>query len=296
MADTLAANVAELTQDLIVATLALMGQDAPLMNLVTRQNLGKGHNRLLVPRVNATFSVQTPTEGDEIVTSSQFDLTSSTLAPTLRAIMVRVSERAEYFSKEDILTFVSRELARAQAQDVDTDIGAEFVNFGGTDIGATNRNLRIADVRRGNRQLMAVTPANGGPAMGQKYLVISPMQEEMLLADAGGLGQLSTAGTNTAPWIPQGLSQDIIDNYFVGRWFGIPVFRDGYIVSVGSAFSGGLFTKNVITLAMSKDWDMKTFDVPNWIGPVIRCVADYNSGVTGFSQHGIEVLSNDTAP
>jgi len=296
MADTLADNLAESTNELIAATVALMPQTAPMMNLVRRQTIMKGFDRVEIPRMNSTFSVQTPTEGDEIVSTSQYDLTSTTIQPTLRAIYVRVSGRAEYFSRDNVIASVSRELARAQGEDIDTDLNAEFVNFGGTDVGATNRNLRIADIRSARRQLLAVTPANGGPAPMPIYLVVSPMQEEMLLADAGGLGAASTAGTNLSPWVPDGLSQDIIDSYFVGRWFGVPVFRDGYIVAVGSAFSGGFFSKEALMLAISKEWQVKTFEGSEWIGPIIRSVADYNSGIPSFTRWGIEVLSNATAP
>ena len=296
MPDTLAANVAEVTQELITATVALMPQTAVMMNLVRKQMIEKGHDRVEIPRMNATFSVNTPTEGDEIVNAQQYDLTSTTIQPTLRAMYVRLSGRAEYFSRDNILSFVSRELARAQGQDIDTDLLAEFVNFTSTDVGATNRNLRLADIRRGRRQLLAVTPANGGPAPMPISLVVSPMQEEMLLADAGALGQLSTAGTNTAPWIPDGLSKDLITGNYVGSWFGIPVFRDGYLVTASSAFSGGMFSKEALMLAISKDWDIKTFEESSWIGPIIRCVADYNSGVPSYTQWGVEVLSNDTAP
>lgn len=296
MPDTLATNVAETTQEIIAATVALMPQTAPMMNLVTRYNIPKGHDRVEIPRMNSTFTVQTPTEGDEIVAASQYDLTSTTIQPTLRAIYVRLSGRAEYFGRDNLIAAVSKELARAQGVDIDDDLTAEFANFGNTDVGATNRNLRLADIRRAVRVLQANTAANGGPPAKPWYLVLSPMQVEMLLADAGALGAGSTAGTNTAPWIPDGLSQEILDNYFVGRWFTVPVFQDGNIDAASNVFSGAMFAKEALMLAMSKDWDMKTFEESEWIGPIIRCVADYNSGIPSFTRWGVEVVSNDTAP
>ena len=296
MADSLATNFAEVTQELILATVALMPQTAVMMNLVTRQPISKGHDRVEIPRMNATFSVNTPTEGDEIVNGQAYDLTSTTIQPTLRAMYVRASGRAEYFSRDNVMGFLTKELARAQGQDIDTDLLAEFANFTTTDVGATNRNARLADVRRASRQLDEIAPASGGPSPRPRALVVSPMQEEMLLVDAGALGMLSTAGTNTAPWIPDGLSADILKTYHVGSWFGIPVYRDGYLVSASSAFSGGLFPKEALMLAISKEWDVKVYDESEWIGPIIRCVADYNSGIPSFATWGVEVLSNATAP
>ena len=113
MADTLSTNLAETTTELVVSTLTLMPQMAPMLGLVRRQPIGKGHDRVEIPRVNSTFSVQTPTEGDELVTSSQFDLTSTTIQPTHRAIMIRVHERATYFSADDVIALVSKEIGRA---------------------------------------------------------------------------------------------------------------------------------------------------------------------------------------
>lgn len=295
MPDTLSANLAEVSQELIAATYALIPQEAPMPSLVRRIEIKKGNNRLQIPRVNATFDVQVPTEGDELVTSSQFDLTQTTITPSLRAIVVRVSERAEYFSRDDVIAHVSKELARAQARDMDTDLLAEFANFTQTPVGSTGAALTLAVVRRGRRQLLEVVPTggnSGGPAPMPIYLVVSPMQEEMLLANAGGQGVVS----NTTPWVPEGLSQDIIDSYFVGRWFGVPVFRDGYLTPVANSFTGGMFSKEALHLAMSKDWDFDTFKVPNWIGTVIRSVADYNSGVGAYGDWGVSVLSNATAP
>ena len=129
MADTLAANVTALSQQLVDATVMQMPQVAPLMNLVERIDIPTGRNSVEIPRANSTFSVQTPTEGDDIVESSQFDLTSTSIAPTLRAINIRISERARYFSQQDTLRLISQELARAQGQDVDTDISAELGPF-----------------------------------------------------------------------------------------------------------------------------------------------------------------------
>src|SRR3990167_10812505 len=129
MADTLTTNIAESVTEIVNSTIALMPQKAPMMNLVTVKRIPKGFDRLEIPRVNSTSTVQTPTEGDELVVSSQFDLTSTTIQPTHRALMVRVHERATYFSRDNVIELVSQELSQTQAQDIDTDLTAEFANF-----------------------------------------------------------------------------------------------------------------------------------------------------------------------
>lgn len=292
MADTLTTNIAESVTEIVTATIALMPQKAPMINLVTKKNIPKGYDRLEIPRVNSTSTVQTPTEGDELVTSSQFDLTSTTIQPTHRALMVRVHERATYFSKDDVIKLVSEELSQTQAQDIDTDLTAEFANFGsGNDVGTTNTDLTLAVLRQARRLLLANTRANGGPAPAPIYTVLAPIPEENLFTDLGVQGVVSS----TSPWIPTGMSEEMIQNYFIpqGQLLGVQMFRDGYMTENGSAdFICGMFSKQALWLAISKEWDMKTFEVPNWIGVIIRCVADYNSGVGAYPLWGSQITAD----
>lgn len=292
MADTLTTNVAESVQEIITATVELIPQKAPMPNLVTRYNIPKGHDRVEIPRVNATFTVQTPTEGDELVNSSQFDLTSTTIQPTRRAIMVRVDERPTYFSKDDIIKLCSNELARAEAQDIDTDLTAEFTNWAtGNDVGTTNTDLTLAVLRTAHRLLQANTVANGGPAPMPINLVLAPIPLENLLTNIGLQGVVGS----TSPWIPAGLSEMLIKNYFVpqNHLVGVDMFWDGYMTQDGSSdFICSMFSKEALWLAISKDWDMKTFEVPNFIGVILRAVADYNSGIASFTGWGSQITAD----
>lgn len=290
--DTLSANIAETTTEIVAATIAQMPQMAPMLGLVTRKSIPKGYDRVEIPRVNTTFSVQTPTEGDELVNSSQFDLTSTTIQPTRRAIMVRVDDRATYFSKDDIIDLVSNELSRAQAQDIDTDLTAEFTNFGsGNDVGTTNTDLTLATLRKARRLLRANTVANGGPAPAPIYCVIAPIPEEDVFTNLGVQGVVAS----TSPWIPAGWSQEMIASYHIpqSQLLGVGMFVDGYMTEDGSGdFICAMFSKQALWYAISKDWDMKTFEVPNWIGPIIRSVADYNSGIGAYPLWGAQITAD----
>lgn len=288
--DTLTTNIAETVVQLIAATLALLPQEAPALNLVTRMTIPKGHDRIQIPRVNSTSSVQTPTEGDELVTSSQFDLTSTTIQPTHRAIMVRVHERATYFSRDDVVSMVSQELAQTQAQDIDTDITAEYANFAVANaVGTTNTDLTLSVLANAYLNLVSVLRASGGPAPQPIYCVLAPRPEFDVFTNLGLSGSL---GSN---YILPGMSQEIISNYHIpqNRLVGVEFFRDGYMTANGSGdFICAMFSKRSMHFAVSKDWDMRTFEVPNWIGPIIRCVADYNTGIGGYTTHGATITAD----
>lgn len=290
MPDTLAANVAEITQEMIAATVMQMPQTAPAMSLFERIPIPQGRNSLEIPRANSTFSVDTPTEGDEIVTSSQFDLTSSTITPTLRVIKVRLSERAQYFSQEQILRLVSQELGRAEGQDIDTDITAEFSNLGLSG-GTTNTDLTVAVLRTAHRQLQDNTVANGGPAPDPLVTVLAPIAAENLLTNMGTQGVVAS----TAPWIPSGLSEQFIRQYLVPGTpiVGVPIFWDGYISEDGSGDDiCAMASRKAIQYAVSKDWDMRQFEESNWLGVILRARADYNSGVGKYANWGVAITAD----
>lgn len=293
MADTLSANLAETTQEMIAATVALMPQKAPCLQLVTRINIPKGHDRVEVPRVNSTSSVQTPTEGDELSLTSQFDLTSTTIQPTYRAIFVRIHERAEYFSRDDVVKLVSEEMAQTQAQDVDTDITAEFANFdSGNDVGTTNTDLTLAVLRKARRLLMANPRSSGGPVVDNINLVLAPIPMEDLLTNLGAQGVVSS----TNPWIPNGISEDIIRQYHVplnNGLVGVSVFWDGYMTQDGSGdFICGMFAKKAVHYAISKDWRIRQFETPQWPGVTLRSTADYNTGIGAYTAWGCQVTAD----
>lgn len=288
--DTLSTNIAETTQEIIAATVALMPQNSVMLNCVERMTISKGHDRVEIPRVNATFSVDTPTEGDDIVLSQAFDLTSTTIQPTLRSVLLRVSDRAQYFSRDNVVQLVSGELSYTQAADIDTDLLAELANFNSNnDVGTTNTDLKFSVLRKARRLLQANTHANGGPAPGPWYCVIAPIPEEDLMIDLGAQGVVSS----TAPWIPNGMSADMIMSYTLPSLVGLRVLVDGNMTENGSGdFICGMFSKQALQFAVSKDWDMKTFEVPNYIGTIIRSVADYNSGVGKFDRWGCTIVAD----
>ena len=296
MPDTLATNVSELTTAIIDATVMQMPQVAPLMNLVERKDIERGKNALLIPRANSTFTVQTPTEGDDITTSSQFDLTSTTISPTLRAIKIRISERAQYFSQEDILKLISQELARAEGQDIDTDLSAEFLNFHtDNDVGTTNVDLTISVLRQARRRLMAVTVANGGPAPDPIHTVLAPIPVENLLTNLGLQGTVAVGTATGQQFVPAGMSEDFIRNYMVAGipLVGVSTFWDGYLTEDGNNdFNCAMFSKQAIQLAVSKDWDMKQFEESEFVGVILRAIADYNSGIGKYDHWGSQVLAD----
>lgn len=298
MADTLSAQIAESVTEIVTTTIELIPHKAPLPSLVIRKNIAKGSDRVEIPRVNSTSTVQTPTEGDELVLTSQFDLTSTTIQPTSRVQLVRVSRRATHFSKDDVIAMVSEELAQTQSVDMDTDIAAEFANltrFSESTAGiggGTGVNLVLTDLRKARMLLKNNPRANGGPAPGRIHLVMAPPQEEDLFADFGATGVSGlTLAANPAQM--SGIPMEIIQEYHIPQNMisGMHFWVDGNLVEDGNGdVRVGIFSEKALYLAIAKDWDMETFKVPTWDGVILRAIADYNSGVGAYPRWGGSIL------
>jgi len=291
MADTLAANVAAITQEIITATQMQLPQNAPAINLVTRVPIMAGKNSVEIPRANSTFSVDTPADGEELVSGQQFDLTSTTISPVLRSQLARISYRAKHFSQEQLLSLISSEAARSQAQDIDTDITSLFANFHtDNDVGGTNTDITLAVLRTARRVLQGVTVSNGGPPDNLSVL-LAPIPVENLLTNLGVQGVVASSN----PWIPSGFSEELIKKYFVQgiNLVGVPVFWDGYMTENGSGdYIGAMFAKDSIHLAMSKDWDVDQFNESNFIGTILRWTADYDASIGKYTHWGAQITAD----
>lgn len=298
IADTLSAQIAESVTEIVTTTIELIPHKAPLPSLVVRKTIGKGHDRVEIPRVNSTSSVQTPTEGDELVLTSQFDLTSTTIQPTSRVQLVRVSRRATQFSQDDVIALVSEELAQTQSVDMDLDIAAEFTNltcFSESTAGiggGTGVNLVLTDLRHARALLKNNARSAGGPAPGRIHVVMGPIQEEDLFADFGatGVSGLTLAGN---PAQMSGIPMEIIQQYHIPQnmvW-GMTLWADGNLTEDANGdLTVGIFSEKALYLAIAKDWDMETFKVPTWDGVILRAIADYNSGVGAYPKWGGRIL------
>ncbi len=196
---------------------------------------------------------------------------------------------------------ISDEMAQTEAVDMDTDIMAQFANLTGFSAssagigGGTGVNLVLTDLRTARRYLKNNSRANGGPAPGRLYGVIGPTQEEQLFKDFGAAGlSVITASAGTANLANMsGIPQTIIQEYMIPNNMvsGISLFVDGNMVLDGNGDSTiGVFSEKALYLAITKEWDLKTFEVPNWDGIILRAIADYKTGVGGYGNWGGSIL------
>ena len=291
MADTLTTNISASYAAMVERTIAQMPQSAPMLSLARKLIVPKGSNSAQIPRVSSVSSVQTPSEGEELSTTSRFTLASNTISPTFRAIYVRIHVRAINYSQDDLVRLVSDEMALSQGQDIDTDLTGEFANWHtDNDVGATGEQLTLARLREARRVLQSVKRSKGGPPRGDVVTVLSPVVAEHVLEDIGASGVGS--GSN---WIPAGISERMIRRFHVSEipLMGTAVFVDGYMSTDGSGdYICSMFGSEALVWACSMDWQMSVFEEAEWPGVTLRSLADYNAGIAGFAHHGCQITAD----
>ena len=298
MPDTLFSNISATGQSMILRAQALMPQKAPMINLVSKQTIGKGKTQADLPYVTSQATVQNMTEGDEVVFSDTFTISSISITPGIKAIRFKVSKRAERFSQEQLISLIGDEIGRAEGQNVDELLLSQFTNFHtDNDTGTTNVDMVFAALRTANRKVIGTTVPNGGPPTGQKRsAVMSPIAYEDLLTNLGAQGAVANAN----PWIPEGPSANIMRQYAIpggDLLGGVGIFWDGYLQ--GSFVNGagdtlaGLFAEKALWYVSSQDWEQDTFKESEWIGVIIRADADYGVGVGPVNHWGAQITVDD---
>lgn len=299
MPDTLFANVTATGQSMILRAQAMMPQQAPMINLVSKAPIPTGKTQADLPYVTSTATVQTPPEGDEISFGDTFTISSISIVPGIKVINFRISSRAERFSQEQLTVMVGDEIARAEAQNIDELLLAQFTNFHtDNDSGTTNVDMTFATSRTANRKVIGTSVgANGGPPTGQKRsLVLSPIAYEDYLTSLGAQGVVGS----TNPWIPNGLSADIMKQWAVpggDLLGGVGIFWDGYLQGNFVNASGdtlcGLFAEKSLWYVYSQEWRQKVFEEAEWVGVILRADADYGVGVGPVSHWGAQITADD---
>lgn len=293
MPDTLFASVSATGQSMIQRAQALMPQQAPCMNLVSKLTIPKGKTQADLPYATSTATVQQLTEGDEVGYADNFTISVSSIVPGIRVIKYKISKRAERFSQEQLTVLVSDEMSRAQAQNVDQLITGQFTNFHtDNDVGSSGTDLAFSALSAAKVLLMRNTVINGGPAPGKISCVIAPTPYGNLMTNLGAQGVVASSN----PWIPAGLSQDIMKQFAVpggDLLGGVGIYWDGYMVANGAAdYLCAMFSEKAIYYVSSQEWEHDVFSESGWLGVILRSDADYGVGLSPFTHWGSQITAD----
>ena len=268
MAINIASGYTAVANNFILAA-RLTERDASVMaNLIRTIPMRKGQNQIDLPTFGSV-SIAALTAGVALAHPQAFAPSSSTFTASERGGMIVISDKAQRESQDQVGQLAARELGRAWAQDVDTQLFSHFDSFSatlgaaGTEITA-NYVLAALALRHGNST--EVIPV-AGPVSG----VLHTFQAYVLQSN------LTLPGTSN---VPVELQNKLIGKLFVARLFQADIFQSSKLTVDGSDDAkGALFHKEAIVRVTQQDMRVRqqrdeSARITEWV-----LVSDWGSGI-----------------
>jgi hypothetical protein len=202
---------------------------APMLTLVEHFTLGKGERQLTIPKVGQMTAADL-TDGTDMTNSADIGMTAEQIDCEEVGLKVIITDKLARQLNEDVWAMVGRQVGDAMGRKKDKDLLDLFDTLTPTNDGSDALTLSF--------YAAAATILEAVPVPLPINCVVHPYQAHPLKA--------AVAVSGTYP-IPQaGLTVDVIKQWHVGTWAGVPCFEDGNIaISTGTA-KGGMFSKSCL--------------------------------------------------
>ena len=211
-----------------------MEHNMPTSNLIEKFTLGKGNKQLTVPKVGQ-MTAEDLVDGVDLTTSQEIGLTTTDLTTGEVGLKVILTYKLLNQFNEDVFRMIGRQMGDGMARKKERDVQALFSALnGGTALGADNNLLNI---RAASACVVYATA--------QKYP--TPVS---VVHHPNALGELAinsmAIGATYYSGILQGLSEELLRNYFVMRINGVNFFHSGEIDKISGTDSGygAIFSKS----------------------------------------------------
>lgn len=212
----------------------LVARDNNIMSALVRNfNDASG----MVPRKSSIYGTVTFYSVDETtdLVAQQYSRTAKqTLTPGEVAAAFFLSDQRIESDDQDIVSDASRELGVGLAQKIEVDIISQFGSVTGGTVG-TN-----ATAMTWGKLLAAQSTLRAANAPMPYTAVLHPYQWH-------ALGTALTVAATTQP-TRSGLTDTLVNNFFVGNAYGIDIFVTSNIPITSSAASGIMFSRDALAL------------------------------------------------
>jgi hypothetical protein len=253
-----------------------------MANLVRKYTIGKGEGDSVdIPKFG-TVTAQALTEGVDMANPQQLTTSKVTITPGEVGAQIILTDKAVRAANTDLLRAAGRVLGNAMAKKQGQDLLGLLDGFSQSLPGA-GTSPTLAHLRAARSRLHGATE----PAPMKHFAVLHPYQWDAIAAD------LSPTGTYP---VPDGMSESVIRDYWVGRVLGMDVFVDGNITVDGSDDAkGGVFSKESMVLVTMKKWSVERERDASLRAWELNVVADY-----GYAEYedswGVEFYSDASTP
>ena len=247
-------SLSDMSKTVIASAISNIEPAGPTNQLVSRYDIPQGAKQVNIP-IWGRNDAHALTEGVDISTPQQLSVTVTSITASEHGIMTFVSDRLSRQNNEDILAHVGEVQGGALGRLLEDDLITLFDGFSNS-IGSAGSNLTYRDIAGAVSYLKTDNNSSFGMAPGQPNAVMHPEQIRRFVQEVTGI-QAGGSGMAAQP-IPEGITADVIQNYFRGneRAFGVPIFQSGVLSrdSDGDA-KGAVFVPGALALAMAHEME-----------------------------------------
>ena len=287
-------SLENMSKTIITNAISAVEPAGPTNQLVSRYDIPQGAKQVDIPiwgRNNAAAL----TEGVDIATPQQLSVTIKNVTSSEHGILVFVSDRLTRQNNEDILSHVGDVQGAALGRLLEDDLTALFDGFD-VSIGAQDTALTLRQIAGAVSYLKTDNDATIGLAPGQPNGVFHPEQIRRFAQEVTSIQAGGSSGMAAQP-IPQGITEDVITNYFRGneRFFGVPIFESGVIGrDTNGDAKGAIFVREALALGMAHEMEAEEERDASLRGTEMVMVGEWGE-IEVAGKWGIEMLGDASA-
>ena len=222
----------------------------------TRMNVGNG-TAVNFPRI-ASLSAVDKVAGTAVTFQTNTEAKYTINLNKHKVVPVLIEKDADLSTDVDLFAAYTRQMGKAMAQRIDTDLLALYSGFSQT-VG-TNTAITTALIRSALQKI-----DEAGETMETRHMVITPKQKWVMM-DLDPFKDASKFGSN-----------DPVMRGQIGEVYGCKVHISENVASVTDVYQNLVFTESAMGLAIQSDIDINALYVPSKVGTEV--VADMKYGV-----------------
>lgn len=212
----------------------------PMLGLIERMTLPKGHKSITVPKV-AQMTANSLADGVDLTDTEDIGMTTTSLTTGEIGLKVILTDKLIRQESEDPMRIVGRQMGDAMARKKNSDVLALFSGFS-TDLGAAGRQLELSNLV----PIITYAKANKFP------MPIAFVHHPWALYEVGRSVTTGTPSNAALSTIPDGFSADMLKDFFNFTINKVPVVEDGNITEDASGDGvGAIFSKNALVYVES---------------------------------------------
>ena len=242
MANTTSIN-SELFANLVTAAQFAAYENSVARQMVTVFDAPVNAGKILQVPVWSGITAET-ISNEAAATAKDTNTTSQTITLAEHVVYHQITDMLRDSSYSDVMAQIGDQSGRAIAEAMDTQVFAQFANFG-TNVGGSGEELTVA------RILRAAAILRTNKLVGPFYAVVHPGAAFNLKKELAGVGSsVNQASSNVA--------NRVLDSFYIGTVAGVQIYESALVPVVSTDVLNGVFAASALGHAMRGSIEMET--------------------------------------